>query len=155
MPYRRYSVVDPRRHYIRATSELGRRGTILVLLGVVWIFQGVAIVLTTTPSTYELLSGYDEIRAAAWFLTGTLAIVFSRVPQGFDAVGFVSLYIMAAYRIFAYTFSFALWALPSEGGNPRGIIGTLSWTTILIMFVVVAGWRENEDGGTANVRIPK
>lgn len=155
MPYRRYSVVDPRRHYIRMTSELGRRGTVLVLLGIVWIFQGVTIVLTPTPSTYELLSGYDAIRSAAWFITGALAIVFARIPQGFDAVGFVSLYIMAAYRIFAYTFSFALWLLPSEGGNPRGIVGMLSWTTILIMIAMVAGWRENEGEGVADAGVTR
>lgn len=152
MPYHRYKVYDPRYHYGRATHKLGRRGTILGLLGVTWILQGVSAILQTEPSVYTLLSGHDYARGTAWLVTGAIAVYYARKPQGYDVYGFIALYIMTSFRIIAYGFDFTLWLLPGGfDGNPRGIVGIFSWFTIIIFLLVVSGWEEEKPKEAAPV----
>lgn len=127
------------------TVRLGRRGTILALLGVAWILQGISTFFNEPSPSYPLLNEYPIIRGSAWILTGLVSIWYAKKPQGHDIAGFVSLYLMAAYRIIAYGVSFVLWLLPGGfEGNPRGIVGIFSWATIIILLIAVSGWSEND-----------
>lgn len=142
-PHTRYHPLDPRRHYKRATARLGRRGTVLALFGVVWVMQGITVLIAPESPTYYLISQFTAVRAIVWIATGIVAIVYAARPQGDDAPGFLALYVMAAYRIVAYGAGFVLWALPGgTEGNPRGIIGAFSWGVILLSILVMAGWHE-------------
>lgn len=142
-PHRRYHPLDPRYHYRRATVRLGRRGTVLAVLGLVWVMQGVTVLVAPESPTYYLISHFTLARALGWIVTGVVAILYAARPQGDDAPGFLSLYVMAAYRIVAYGAGFILWALPGgTEGNPRGIIGAFSWGVILLSILVMAGWYE-------------
>lgn len=145
MPYRRYSKVNPARYYTHLMLALGRRGTVLFFLGVTWVFFGISTYLNEPSQSYVLLSGNEFLRATVWVITGLIAILYARRPQGFDVWGFVSLYVMAAFQIIAYGRGFLLWTVPGGGdGNPRGIAGVLAWSSILILLIAVAGWKENE-----------
>lgn len=145
MPHRRYSRINPARYYSRLTLFLGRRGAILFFLGVTWVFFGIATYFNEPSPSYALLNGNEFLRGTAWVITGVVSMFYARRPQGFDVWGFISLYIMAAYRIIAYGFDFVLWSMPGGGdGNPRGILGVFSWATILILLITVAGWKEHE-----------
>lgn len=144
MPHRQFSRINPKRYLVHAINILGRRGIILILLGIVWISQGVSIIILPTPSPYLLLDLWDPFRAIGWVVTGGVAIAFARTKQGFDAFGFLALYVMGAYRILAYLYNFALWTVGNPEGNSRGIIGVFSWLTIIILIMVIAGWREEE-----------
>lgn len=145
MPYRRFKRSDPRRYSVQLATILGRRGSVLFLLGVIWVFQGIATYTFQEPSAYPLLNDYHIPRTLGWIVTGFAAIWFSFSRQGYDAFGFLALYIMGAYRIIAYGWEFLLWALPPEGGNPRGIVGVFSWFVIVSLLYVVAGWKEVEE----------
>lgn len=142
-PYRRYHLLDPRRYYLRATAGLGRRGTVLALLGIVWIAQGLTALLAPSSPTYYLLANFDPVRAAVWIGTGLVAIAYASRTQGDDAPGFLALYVMAAFRVVAYSVGFVAWIIPGgSDGNPRGVVGIFSWFVILLAIVIIAGWRE-------------
>lgn len=146
MPWRRYKPIDPRHHYIRARAHLGRRGFFLVLLGIIWIAQGVAAITAPGSTSYLLLAHGWGLRAAVWIITGAVAIWYSTRPQGEDALGFLALYLMAAYRAVAYGVGFLMWALPNgQDGDPRGVIGLLSWGVVIVAILIVAGWRESPE----------
>lgn len=142
-PYRKYHVLDPRHHYVHATSRLGRRGTVLTLLGIVWVLQGTTVLLAPSSPTYYLLANFEVIRALGWMVTGVIAVAYAARPQGDDAPGFLALYIMAAYRVAAYAVGFVAWLIPGGlDGNPRGVVGIFSWLVILLAIVIIAGWHE-------------
>lgn len=142
-PYRRYHRYDPRRYVLQANIVLGKRGTVLALLGMIWIAQGVSALVTPPSADHLLLNVWSWPRAAAWVATGIVALWCSRKPQGKDALGFLALYVMAAYRVLAYLVSFAIWLVPDDhGGSPRAVVGVMSWVTIIIFIVILAGWDE-------------
>lgn len=146
MPWRRYTRADPRRYYVHVRTFLGRRGSFLVLFGVVWIAQGVAAFTTPESATYALLADGGQWRGLVWVATGAIALIYATRPQGEDAIGFLSLYLMAAYRAVAYGAGLVLWALPGgKEGDPRGAIGLLSWGALIIAILIVAGWRESPE----------
>ena len=146
MPWRHYSRTDPRRYGTWLRVRLGRRGSFLALLGVVWVLQGVAALTAPESSSYILLAAGEEWRGVAWITTGALAIAYAGRPQGEDAPGFLALYVMAAYRVAAYGLGLLLWLIPGgEPGNARGSIGVLAWAVVIIAILIVAGWRENEE----------
>lgn len=136
----------PQRYIVRYAANFGRRGVCLALLGAMWLLVGLSCVVIPPSDDYWLLSGPGWPRALGWLITGALAIVYSRRPQGDDALGFVALYVMAAFRIAAYGLAFIQWvATGGEQGNPRGIVGATTWIAVLMLVVVVAGWREPEE----------
>lgn len=131
--------------------QLGKRGTVLLILGVLWIFQGANAIGGPPSPTYLLLSGYGEVRGAVWIITGLIAIIAAPMPQGRDKWGFLALYLMAAYRFVAYGIGVVDWLDDAHGGpgDPRSTVGALSWLIILALIVVIAGWREpGDDKGT-------
>ena len=142
MPYRKISRLSPKRYLVHLIYSLGRRGSVLALLGVVWIMQGLFTYFSPERSDYWMLQQYPEVRLIGWLSTGAIAIAFAARPQGKDALGFLALYIMAAYRAASYTIPFVLWAFTSEDGNPRGIFGLLAWGTIILLIFIVSGWSE-------------
>lgn len=146
MPYRQYSKANPARYYTQLMLVLGRRGAVLFFLGAIWVFQGISTYFNEPNPSYALLNGNEFLQGTAWVITGLVAMVYAKKPQGYDVIGFVFLYIMAAFRIVSYGFAFIHWLLPSgTDGNPRGIVGVFSWATIIILLIAVAGWKESEE----------
>lgn len=144
MPYRRYSRLNPQRYYTALTTKLGRRGTVLCLLGLLWLLQGMAILSEEATTPYVLFDIFDLQRAIVWIVTGAIALASARHPPGSDVVGFISLYIMAAYNVLGYLVGFITWIVPDgNDGAPQGFLGAIFWTVVLVLIVVVSGWEEN------------
>lgn len=143
MPYRQIPRWHPRRYVVHAETVLGRRGTVLALLGGLWLLVGASCLAIPPSGDYWLLSGPGWPRAIGWIITGAVAIWYANRPQGQDAIGFLALYLMAAFRVAAYGLSFIMWVAP--GGYPgtaRGLVGATTWIAVILLIVVVAGWRE-------------
>lgn len=146
MPWRTYRRTDARRYITHMRHILGRRGSFLMLFGLVWIMQGIGALTAPDSDTYVLLADGNTWRGVAWITTGAIAITYSNRPQGQDAPGFLSLYLMAAFRVIAYGYGLFLWVVPGgHPGDPRGAIGMLGWTTIIIAILIIAGWREEDE----------
>ena len=152
-PHRRYRRYDARRYILQLKCRLGRRGTVLACLGVLWVCTGIATLTAPGSEDYPLLTDvgpWEDIRGAVWIATGCIAIVCAGRRQGDDWPGWVALYVMVAYRLLAYLHGYGLWLL-SDGGTSRGIIGALAWATALVPIAVCAGWEEpptRTDGDT-------
>lgn len=147
MPYRRYHHADPRRHITHLRLILGRRGAALAFLGVLWICTGLSTWLVPPSSSYLLLSDGEILRGGAWVATGIVALLHAPRRQGHDALGFLALYLMPAYRVIAYGLGFLDWVAHGVGGpgDPRGLVGVLAWLVVLVFVVLVAGWPEPHD----------
>lgn len=146
----------------RLTRALGRRGAVLVMLGGLWVLQGIGIAVsprTREPGAEFLFHEQLPIwlRFCLWAGTGLIAawFAFLREPPGRDAPGFIALVIMPLERAASFGVGFALWAyhvaseriawLPGSDtpiGYPRGLIGTATWLTIAGLIMVVAGWAD-------------
>lgn len=138
---------------VKWVGRNGRRGSVLTLLGVVWVLTGVSTLFAPPSPEYWLLSGGSELRALGWILTGCVAIFYAHRAQGDDAWGYFALYIGPCFRIAAYGLGFFQWAAGSDYGTPRGIFGVLSWAAIVALLVIVAGWPEDSrrtDGGDSS-----
>lgn len=155
-PYRRYRRYDARRYAVQLQHRLGRRGTILLLLGVIWIATGIQDAIGPPSDDYALLSDrlpivgkplLTELRAATWVTTGAAAMVFAW--RRHDAWGWVALYVMTSYRLIAYGLDATGWwsDAPSNG---RGWVGVLIWLSILIVLAVCSGWPETDREGGAD-----
>ncbi|MEO5745787.1 MAG: hypothetical protein ABIQ53_14520, partial [Terracoccus sp.] len=106
---------------------------------------GVSALITPPSPTYFLLAHWAGARACVWIVTGLIAIAYARRRQGADAPGFLALYLMAAYRVAAYSLGFIHWLLPGDGGDARGIVGVFAWTTVVILIIAISGWAEPND----------
>jgi len=147
MPWTRYKRADPRRHITHLKTVLGRRGTVLALLGVVWVFMGISVLVAPESPTYLLLTVASLPRGILWIVTGVVAIMCASAPQGRDAIGFLSLYLMAWYKVLAYALGAYFWVITGgEDGDLRGTIGAAAWLTILLLILIVSGWRETDEG---------
>lgn len=151
MSYRRYLRVDPRRYMFHYLTKFGRRGAVLTILGIMWIATGIGIMITPPSEVYFLLSGWKWLRGLVWIGTGLLALWFARKPQGEDALGFGALYLAPAFRVVAYGTGGINYLIEPEfgaGGSARAIVQVFTWTTIIIVIAVMAGWSEPEPRAT-------
>ncbi|GGV45549.1 hypothetical protein [Streptomyces spectabilis] len=124
----------------RLARILGRRGAILLCYGTVWALYGYGQLVSPQPDQRGLRLLLDRIPLDAWawmwIATGLLAVVFSWLPQGRDAPGFVALVLIVLPWMGAYA---AAWIM---GEFERGWVAALIWGVIAVPVIVVAGWRE-------------
>lgn len=139
MPWRRYRHIDPRRPVTHLSAVIGRRGAALLLIGCIWAGLGVS-----TLSLAEL-DRLDVAIGVAWIVTGTVAIMSATRRQGHDALGFLALYVMAAWRALANLADVVLWIVPDgRAGDLTSVVGVLVWCAVIALIVLVAGWKEPE-----------
>lgn len=101
----------------RLRARLGRRGTVLVLLGLGKICYGVGVAATPPPSTgLDLLLRYAPIRwwALVWIVAGVVVFVSAWARIGRDRFGFVAALVPPLVWGVAYGTAAA------EGVYPRG-----------------------------------
>lgn len=139
MIYRKHSRLSPLRYWLQLGQRVGRRGFVLILLGTIWVFTGLSALTGPEPQNVPMLAEFDALRSLAWISTGILGIYAAF--QARDRLGFIALYIMAAYRFLAYVFSFISWAA-GWGGNGRGLAAASMWLVIILLLILIAGWDE-------------
>ena len=133
----------------RSVKQVGRRGTALLMLGVLWLLLGCSAFLdmdvpTAAPAgVFHLLLPAD-VRGLLWMLTGGIAICGAFRPPGFsDAFGWTALYAMPAILMTSYLSSWLDWVVPfGTAGYERGWVPAITWAVIVVLVATCAGWPE-------------
>lgn len=130
-------------------QRLGRRGTHLLSISVVWF--GVALLTAVNQSAPGQGGDFFSyiprpLYVGLWVLTGLLAGVsaFKRQP-GEDTPGFTVSVGVATARAAAYGWAWLDSILTGVGGegDHLGWFGALCWTAVAIVTMNVAGWQED------------
>lgn len=123
--------------------RLGRRGAALLILGIIWVMSGVQDIHThpAPVPNYWLYSNTPWwAQAAGWIITGAIACWAAFLRQGRDAIGWVSVYVMAAFALVVYVD-----AVAEAIGDPGFVAVALSGVrnvAFVSLIAVLSGWRE-------------
>lgn len=125
---------------------LGRRGTALLIFGIVFILTGVKTLLDPTDWDPDRLLLFTylpaEVRAALWGSSGILAIIAAcKRDPGHDSFGFVGLVVPSFMTFFSYVWSTVAFLL-GEISWGLGWHSALVWLLILAFISMIAGWPE-------------
>lgn len=129
----------------RKPRQIGRRGAVLLILGLIWIILGLGVLDSGGISDellHERLS--PTLRGAAWIVTGLVAIGYAFRPTGLgDQVGFAALYLMPAVRVASYTTAWVDSLIPVGGpGYESGWRFAAIHAAIVTAVAITAGWPE-------------
>lgn len=115
---------------------VGRRGAVLILLGLTWITLGLGIIYEPAAYVRELfhLRTYPPARVLLWIGTGAVAILCALHRRTRD-YGFPLLYLMPTFRLVSYAVGWA-------AGYSRGWVGMAYYAALVGLIVIVAGWPE-------------
>ena len=132
-------------HRLARKVRLGRRGLVLVLVGVCWVLLGISVILTPYSSQgwvpHEEIPGWA--RGSVWIITGCVGIVTAWWPPGKDRWGFAAIVLMPLERAASFAVAAVGWALPGiEHGAPRGWISALIWSAVVALIMLITGWQE-------------
>lgn len=138
----------PRRgHGFKGTwFNLGRRGAMLYVLGVMWTLIGIGTVITgTAPSLPDTLLHVmlpHQVLGGLWVLTGLASIFYAYRVN--DAFGFLALYLVPSFVTFSYLIGWLDFITPGLGGEgyARGIQSLLIYIIFILIIVICAGWPE-------------
>jgi hypothetical protein len=145
---------------IRGTIPvLGRRGSALLLSGILWLFiaWGVAIMpipMNRPPAPHEYIA--INVRTAGWAVSGIIAILFAFIWQKFkdadglsklDRIGFALLMVMPAERVVSWLIVIILHIpgmpdlipLPAFGS---AVPGFTVWLVVCLQQFLINGWAE-------------
>lgn len=136
------------RHLLpRPWCEVGKRGQILLVFGILWLGVGWGTLTQPPPAAWAnvpLLATFPD--GYVWLLTGAAAVAYAFRPSRLqnDAVGFVALYVMPAYRAGAYLLGWIDSLMPSVGGPgyPRGWLTALLYLAMVAAVMICATWPE-------------
>lgn len=156
--------------WCRTKARLGRRGAMLLLLGLTYVLLGYRELLMSSPvvagAWHFLVPTW--VRVAAWAGTGLIAVGYAvgresraRRPHarprwwwGTDAFGWLALYIVPALYITSYGGSCLVWVvfdyllgtvpptLPLHG-DPTAWTAALLRVPFILVTLICSGWKEN------------
>lgn len=135
----------------RLSHRFGRRGAVLLLIGALWILQGIGIGfargnLSSGDINSSLLHEYipTSIRVALWTTTGAIAVLYAfRRGDGADELGWAALVLMPIERTVSYLWGFLMFIVPGiPAGYEPGLIRASGWAAIAGVIVIIAGWPE-------------
>lgn len=135
--------------------ELGRRGFLLILFGLLWIAFGVGVIVTPQPRfsgpgpEVPILHLLDmPISGALWIVAGILGVTAGltrRRTRGHDAAGFNVLLAPVMLFLLGYLWSFATWVLTGESGKETAWVSAVVWLIVCAFILLVAGWPDPDD----------
>lgn len=147
----------PRRVYAYARNVLGRRGSLLTILGLAWMAMGLAVPFRAEEGHLVLLNVLAPLRATLWVVTGAVAVVVARRRE--DRAGWLALYLMAAYRAVAFSAGAVAVALDGVSAADLPVLAddvsrAVTWVAVLAAIRICSGWREHpEDLTTGALQI--
>ena len=139
----------PRRLLPRHPRDLrgDYRGQILAVYGLVWVGMGLNVTHDGDPATWSTLVPFNlvppHVRGGLWIITGLLAVLYAIRPRCIhsDGLGFAALYVMPAWRVLAFTWSWAGAHIDLGGpGYPRGWVWALLHLVMVVAVMRVASW---------------
>lgn len=133
--------------------RLGRRGAMLLLLGIVHVLIGVGVWVrppVTTPGSFLTLVP-EGVQSAGWIVSGLLGAIWAFRRR--DSIGWLALYVMPTIRFISYAGAWLVWVV-TTGVDPRGIFpndgSENAWYTavlhvpLILAVIICSGWREYE-----------
>lgn len=127
--------------------RLGRRGMVLLLLGTLWVVQGIALrsapyVNDTDPTVlYEYLP--VNLRCGLWVVSGIVAMtVAACFSPHRDRHGYTVLVVLPLERGFSLLWGWVMTFFPGDGGYAPGLRGAATWFAVTVIVMIVAGWPE-------------
>lgn len=142
-----YKVDSSKKYNVIVVRRLGRRGTAVLLVGILWILIGTLVYVDKRPINPGDAILYESIpliyRAALWYTTGLLAILTISKPR-WVGIGFGLLSIMPAERLLSFCNSLIQYVIPGPPlGTLRSFIGGGIWIVALLFLVLIAGWDDD------------
>lgn len=135
----------------RLVRRLGRRGTVLLLHGAIWVLIGASLLADPIDlpgrMPHEALPAW--VRGVAWIVTGAVGVASAWRPPGRDWLGFASLVSMPLVMSVSFATSAGGWLIGADIGSHRSWIDALIWVAVVAVITVVSGWTEppNRGGG--------
>jgi len=129
------------------STNLGRRGAVLLILGVIWFFIGISTITDPYASGRNLSLFHESLpswlRATLWIGTALLALSSAwRAAGRRDDWGYMGLILMPTVRAMSF-----LWAwlvdLFDGKGDATGWLGAIVWGTVTILVYTISGWPES------------
>lgn len=125
----------------RLRKRLGRRGTILLLKGLMALLYGYGQLIQPLPDKrglHLLLHWIPfHVWAIAWMCAGATALICAWLGQRRDWPGFMAVWLISVPWALAYLVSW--WPL---GDNPRGWITACIFGAFGLVCLTVVGWPE-------------
>lgn len=139
-------------------KRLGRRGILLLLLGISWILVGVTGIVFPTDRFSSPGIGADTILQMLdsapvyflWIIAGSIAAFTGtlhdrRVINAHEALGWNAVLTPPMFWLAFYIWSFFIWSVThGEEGRAQGLYGSVVWTVISFIIMIIAGWPEEK-----------
>ncbi len=139
----------PRLWFKRAPTHLGRRGGVLLILGVIWFFIGISTVTDPYAGGSHTLGLFHQmlpswLRGTLWIGTALLALSSAwRVAGRRDDWGYMGLILMPTVWAMSYLWAWLIHLVPGPpDGDPAGWLGFIVWGTVTILVYTISGWPE-------------
>jgi len=130
-------------------THLGRRGGVLLILGVIWFFIGISTIADPYPNGVRNQGLFHEalpswLRATLWIGTSAVALSSAwRVAGRRDDWGYMALILMPTVRAMSYLWAWLIHLIPGPpDGAPTGWLGFIVWGTVTILVYTISGWPE-------------
>jgi hypothetical protein len=143
---------------LRLIQRLGRRGILLILLGLAWIGVGISNLIIRidrfsspgigTDTILQMLDG-PEINFI-WIGAGSIAFLVGcfhdrRIVSKHEALGWNAVLTLPLLWMFFYIWSFWIYvATDGNEGRGAGLYGCIVWALVSTMIMIVAGWPEEK-----------
>lgn len=125
---------------------LGYRDKMLLVLGVGWVFMGLAVPDERQfPGVLHFVLP-QWLRMALWVVSGLIAIAvaFRPLRRPNDAYAWLALFIGPAVRGLSYMWAWIDWLVPAGSeGYSRGWAWALIYAIMLGVIIVAASWPES------------
>ena len=113
-----------------------------------WVLIGATTVVRPVTPGAELIHERVPVplRVALWATTGLIAMTFAWLRRpGVDAWGYAALVVMPIERAASFSYGFLLYIIPGLPlGYAPGIVGALTWGSVVIVLLIISGWAEPE-----------
>jgi len=140
-------IEHPRLWLKRRPSHLGRRGAVLLILGVIWFFIGISIITDPRVGIGQNQGLLHEesptwLRATLWIGTALFALSSAwRIAGRRDDWGYMALILMPLVRTMSYLWAWLINLFGGQG-DPAGWLGFVVWGTVTILVYTISGWPE-------------
>lgn len=121
--------------------RVGRRGTFLLLIGAVWILNGLSVVFDPPPlgdrNQQLIIQHFAPLSYWGWtFVVGGILSVIYAFRKRRDYPGFVGAIVPCVFWGSVEVTSFLL------GTYDRGLIASAVWVLVTFVILLVASWSE-------------
>jgi len=143
-------VEHPRLWIKRPSIKIGRRGAVLLILGVIWLFIGISIIADPYAGGGRSQGLFHEalptwLRATLWITTALFALSAAwRVAGRRDDWGYMALILMPTVRAMSFLWAWLVHLIPGPpDGDPTGWLGFIVWGTVTVLVYTISGWPES------------